>query len=93
MKDSKQIFKRLGIIGVGLCAACCMLPMVAVFFGAGLMTFVSSFLEIAGIIAMLSSIILFVIYFMKKRRRAPACDIDCGCKEHEGNKNGIQSLR
>ena len=26
MKDSRTLFKRLGFMGIGLCAACCLLP-------------------------------------------------------------------
>lgn len=80
MKDSKSVFKKLGFIGVGLCAACCLLPIVGVLFGMGALTFISGFLEMAGIIAVLAAVIFFAIYFLRSRK-APACDIDCGCKE------------
>ena len=80
MKDSKALFKKLGFIGIGLCAACCLLPIVAVLFGMGALTFISGLLEIAGIIAMLGAIVFFAIYYARSRK-APACDIDCACKE------------
>ena len=82
MKDSKNIFKKLGIIGIGLCAACCLLPIVGVMFGVGALTFISGFLEIAGIIAMVGAVVFFAIYFVRSKK-APACDIDCACKDEK----------
>jgi hypothetical protein len=80
MKDSKNLFKKLGLIGIGLCAICCLLPLAAVMFGLGALTVISAYLEWAGILAMTSAAVFFVIYYVKKQQ-APACDIDCGCKE------------
>ena len=82
MKDSKNVFKRLGLIGVGLCAACCLLPIVGVLFGIGALTFISGILEVAGIIAMIAAVIFFAVYFYKSKK-APACDIDCACKDEK----------
>jgi protein-S-isoprenylcysteine O-methyltransferase Ste14 len=85
MKDSKNIFKRLGIIGIGLCAACCILPVVGLLFGVGAFTFISGFLEIAGVIALIAAVVFFAIYLVRTRK-ASACDIDCACKEDKGVK-------
>lgn len=82
MKDSKNVFKKLGFIGVGLCAACCLLPIVGVLLGMGALTFISGILEVAGMIAMIGAVAFFGIYFFKSKK-APACDIDCGCKNSE----------
>jgi len=82
MKDSKNIFKRFAFIGIGLCAACCLLPIIGVLFGTGALTFISGFLEIAGIIAMVATILFFAVYFVRKRK-APACDLDCACKDEQ----------
>lgn len=82
MKDSRNLFKKLGFIGVGLCAACCLLPIVAVMLGMGALTFFTGFLEWAGIIAMISSGIFFAIYYFRNKKAA-SCDIDCGCKEEK----------
>jgi len=80
MKDSKKLFKSLGFIGIGLCAACCLLPIVAVLFGMGALTFLTGFLEWAGIISMVAAVIFFAIYFVRSRK-APTCDVDCACKD------------
>lgn len=82
MKDSKKLFKSLGFIGIGLCAACCLLPIVAVLFGMGALTFLTEFLEWAGIISMVAAVIFFAIYFVRSRK-APVCDIDCECKDEK----------
>ena len=82
MKDSKKIFKGLGFIDIGLCATCCLLPIVGVLFGMGALTFISGFLEIAGIIAMVAAIVLFTVYFVRSRK-APACDVECACKDEQ----------
>jgi len=82
MKDSKKLFKSLGFIGIGLCAACCLLPIVAVLFGMGALTFLTGFLEWAGIISMVAAVIFFAIYFVRSRK-APTCDVDCACKDQK----------
>ena len=83
MKDSKNIFKKIGLIGVGLCAACCLLPIAAVTFGVGALTVISAYIEWVGVVAMIIALMFFGIYYFRKKN-APVCDIDCDCKE-EGN--------
>lgn len=80
MKDSTKLFKKLGFIGVGLCAACCLLPIAGLMFGMGALTFFSGFLKWAGIIAMISAALFFGICYFRSKK-APACDVDCACKE------------
>jgi len=82
MKDSKKLFKSLGFIGIGLCAACCLLPIVGVLFGMGALTFISGYLEIAGIIAIVAAVVFFAFYFFRDTK-APACDLDCACKDEK----------
>jgi peptidoglycan/LPS O-acetylase OafA/YrhL len=80
MKDSKNLFKKLGMIGIGLCAACCLLPIIAVTFGVGALTALSAYFEWAGIVTMTIAGVLLAVYFFKKRN-APVCDVDCSCRE------------
>lgn|GEM_PF-1019564 len=82
MKDSKNIFKKAGLIGIGLCAACCLLPIAAVTFGVGALTVISSYVEWVGLVAMMVAAIFFGIYYFRKKN-APACDIDCACKDEK----------
>jgi hypothetical protein len=79
MKDSKRLFKNLGLIGMSLCAACCLLPVAGVMLGLGALTFLTEFLEVTGIIAMIAAIALPGIYYFRSKK-APACDVDCECK-------------
>lgn len=82
MKDSKKVFKRMGIEGIAICAACCLLPVATAMFGIGALTLIAAYLEWVGIIVMVIGALSFgVLYFRK--RQAPACDIDCACKENE----------
>jgi hypothetical protein len=80
MKDSNKLFKKLGFIAVGLCAACCLLPIVGVLLGMGALTILTGFLEWAGILAMIAAIVFLGVYYFKSKR-APVCDIECACTE------------
>jgi hypothetical protein len=82
MKDSKKVFKRLGLLGIGLCTLCCLLPIFAVMFGVGALSVMAAFLEWAGITAMVMAL-LFSAYYYFKKQKAPACDIDCTCKDKD----------
>ena len=72
MKDSKSIFKKVGLIGIGLCAVCCLLPIATVAFGVGALTAVSAYLEWVGILAMVVTLIFFAIYYLKKSKASLA---------------------
>jgi len=85
MKDSKKLFKSLGFIGLGFCAACCLLPIVAVMFGVGTLTFLTGFLEWAGIMSIIGAVIFFAIY-LARSRKALSCDVDCGCRDDDQKK-------
>jgi hypothetical protein len=91
MKDSKKLFKRLSLVGIGLCAACCLLPVVAVMFGIGTVAVLSGFLGWVGIAALILAAVFFAIHYFKSRR-APACDIDCECNPKEKIANQSQRI-
>ncbi len=79
MKESKKLFKGLGFIGIALCAACCALPIVGVMLGVGTLSVLSRYFEWAGIASLVLALVFFGIYFTRKKK-APACEVDCGCK-------------
>lgn len=83
MKDSKNIFKKIGLIGAGLCAACCMIPISAVTFGVGALTMITAYVEWVGLIVIMTAVVFFGNYYFR-RKNAQACNIDCACK---GGKN------
>jgi protein-S-isoprenylcysteine O-methyltransferase Ste14 len=68
MKDSKNLFKNIGLVGIGLCSACCLLPIAAVIFGVGALSVVSRYIEWVGISAMILAAVFFGIYYFRKRR-------------------------
>jgi hypothetical protein len=82
MKDSNKLFKKLGIIGIGLCAACCLLPIIGVVFGIGAVAFLTGVLEWAGSVALIGTVAFFMVYSFR-RRRASSCDIRCGRNEEK----------
>jgi hypothetical protein len=79
MKESKKLFKGLGFVGIALCAACCALPIVGVMLGVGTLSVLSAFFEWAGIASLVLALVFFAIYFTR-RKKAPSCEVDCGCK-------------
>jgi hypothetical protein len=80
MKDSKNISKKLGLIGVGLCAACCLLPIAAVSFGIGALTVLGAYMGWVGLLAIISAAAFLVLNYLRKKH-AQACDTDCVCKK------------
>ncbi len=89
MKDSKKLFQRLGIMGMSICAACCLLPVVAVVFGMSTLTAIAVYLEWIAVAAIALAILFFALYYLRKRNEAPACDIDCA----RNNETSVDSLK
>jgi hypothetical protein len=79
MKDSNSLSRKLGMIGIGLCVACCLFPIAAVTFGVGAITAISAYMTWFGIIPMIFAVVVFGIYYYRKRQ-SPSCDADCDCK-------------
>lgn len=92
MKQSKNPFKSFGFISIGLCVLCCALPIIGVVATMGFLTLLSRYFEWAALGGMILAVVFFGIYGLKKRK-APACDIDCGCKNshEEANQTGQPS--
>lgn len=90
MRKVKNLFKSFGFISIGLCALCCVLPIIGMTMGIGTLTALLVYIEWAGIVAVIVTAILFVIYFLQKRKRH-ACDIDCACKENTRTAALVQS--
>ena len=85
MKDSVKNFKKVGMVGIGLCALCCALPILGVMMGVGSLTLLSRYFEWAGIGALVIALgSLGWAYY--QRKKAPSCDLDCG-----GNSNVKES--
>lgn len=78
------MFKGLGIIGFALCAACCTLSIIGVMVGVGSLSVLSRYFEWAGIAAMVLALAFFGIYYFRKKQ-APVCDVNCGCKSEDNS--------
>ena len=82
MKESKKLFNGLGFVGIALCAVCCALPIVGVMLGVGTLSVLSKYFEWAGIASLALALVFFGIYFARKKK-APSCETDCGCKQND----------
>jgi hypothetical protein len=51
-------------------------------FGVGALSVMAAYLEWVGIAAMLMALLSLGFYYFKKQK-APACDIDCTCKDKD----------
>jgi hypothetical protein len=85
MKDSTKLFKNMSLIGVGLCAACCLLPVTALISGVAGLTMLTMLKWVSMAVITVSALLLLIHYV--KRFRARSCDVNCSCatkqsKEH-----------
>lgn len=66
MKNSKNVFRKLILLGIGLCTACCLLPIFAAMFGWGVLTVLAAYLDWLGIVAMALVVMSVGVYCFKK---------------------------
>jgi hypothetical protein len=79
MKRSEKLIKTLSVVGIGLCAACCLLPVGAIIFGMSLTGLAVAFFKWAGLGMAAAALIVLLIMWIKKRK-VQACNVDCDCK-------------
>ena len=89
MDKSKKVFKSFGLISIGLCALCCALPIIGMTAGVGALTVLSKYFEWAGFAALALGAVAFGYYFIKQKKVAPSCDLDCDCKTESQAKTSI----
>lgn len=75
----------MGLIGLGLCALCCALPIVGIIGGAGILATISLYAEKIALVLLIISAASFGIWLYKKKQ-APACSVDCDCKPEQAVK-------
>ena len=81
VKDSKTtLSKRPGILGIGLCALCCALPIIGTATGIGVLSSIAVYFKKAGLIILVISLGAWAVWFVRRRQVIPVCDIDCACK-------------
>jgi hypothetical protein len=74
--------KLLGVLAIGICAACCTLPIIGVIAGTGSLILLSSYLEWIGLGLLLAALALWAVSFVKSKKQT-SCDVDCECKPHK----------
>jgi mercuric ion transport protein len=79
-KKFEKWSKNMGLVGMGLCALCCALPVIGIIGGTGLLTMISLYAEKVAIVLFIISGGLFAFWLYKKKQAPPACSVDCSCK-------------
>ena len=88
-KTTTSTAKKMGWIGISLCALCCALPIIGAALGMASLTTLSFYLEKISIIALGIAALLIWFAWYKKRKQAKACaascDTNCDCKPETAN--------
>ena len=79
-KKPGKLAKNVGLLGIGLCALCCALPIIGIVGGAGILATIALYAEKIAIVLLIISAASFAIWQYKKKQAPPACSIDCDCK-------------
>lgn len=72
--------KNVDLLGIGLCALCCALPIIGIIGGAGILAILALYAEKIAVVLLIFCAAAFVIWQYKKRQAPPACSIDCDGK-------------
>lgn len=80
-KEPGKMAKNLGLLGIGLCALCCALPIVGIVGGAGIIASIALYAEKIALVLLIISAAFFAIWLYRKRQTPPACSVDCECKD------------
>ena len=83
--------KNVGLLGIGLCALCCALPIIGIAGGTSLLAILSLYAEKIAIVLLIISGGLFAFWQYKKKQAPPACSVDCSCKEEHTESKAINT--
>lgn len=89
-KEPGKLAKSMGLIGLGLCALCCALPIIAIVGGAGILASIALYAEKIALVLLIISAASFGIWLYRKKQ-APACSVDCDCKPEQPVKSADAS--
>lgn len=92
-KRPGKLAKNLGLVGIGLCAICCALPIIGIAGGAGILATVALYAEKIAIVLLIISVASFTIWQYKKRQSPPTCCIDCDCKTENQEAKSVTQLK
>lgn len=79
-KKPGRFAKNVGLLGIGLCALCCALPIIGIVGGAGILATIALYAEKIAIVLLIISAASFAVWLYRKRQVPPTCSIDCDCK-------------
>ncbi|HEX5169776.1 MAG TPA: hypothetical protein VFW11_11430 [Cyclobacteriaceae bacterium] len=91
-KKAGKLAKNIGLLGIGLCALCCALPVVDMVGGVGILATAALYAEKIAVVLLITSA-AFAIWQYQKRQPPPACSIDCHCKTENEETKSITELR
>lgn len=92
-KEQGKWAKNVSLLGIGLCALCCALPIIGIVGGAGILATIAVYAERIAIVLLIISGASFAIWQYKKRQAPPACSIDCDCKTENLESKSITELK
>ena len=92
-KEPGKLAKNMGLLGIGLCALCCALPIIGIVGGAGILATIAMYAERIAIVLLIISAASFAIWQYKKKQTPPACSIDCDCKTENAESKSIAELK
>ena len=76
-----NILKRLGFVGIGLCAICCLLPIMGVAIGLGSLSFYAFYIEKTGMALVVLAVIAFIYGAYRKKQQTATCKSSCDCHQ------------
>lgn len=79
-KSNGRMAKLLGFFGIGLCALCCAIPFAGAIGSVGLLSGITLYSGKIALVLAAASITVFVVIRFYRKRKTPACTIDCDCK-------------
>lgn len=92
-KEPGKLAKNMGLLGIGLCALCCALPIIGIIGGAGILATIALYAEKIAIVLLIVSAASFAIWQYKKKQAPPACSIDCDCKTENVESKDMVDLK
>lgn len=72
-------YKKVGWLGISLCAICCALPLIGAIAGIGSITVIALYLEKIGMVVIGIAGIIFLYSKFKPVNNSKSCDVNCDC--------------
>src|SRR5690349_7412689 len=78
VNESKNpLFKKLGLMGIGLCVLCCSLPIIGTAIGMGALASLAVYFEKIAIAVLIASGGLFTLWYFSKKKASSTCTTSC----------------